>query len=223
MPRTMVQRLIKSVLPANTMLQRDAVTALNKSATVFISHVASAAADHCATANRRIINPNDVFAALRETEHEAMVDRLERELARWVEANTTKRNEYRKKVKETKDGGKDGGADDAEAKDGESESRKGPKTASGADRAAKRVKGPDGELLADPDADDEDAMEVDVDEDEEEEDDAAEDDDEEEEDEEQDEEGDAEDEDVEDLDPAAAQLERESRAVNAEESEEDSD
>ena len=42
MPRTMVQRLAKGSLPPNTHVQKDALTALCKSSTVFINHLASA-------------------------------------------------------------------------------------------------------------------------------------------------------------------------------------
>ena len=41
MPRTMVMRLAKGVLPPNTQIQKDAVTALSKGATVFINHLSA--------------------------------------------------------------------------------------------------------------------------------------------------------------------------------------
>ncbi|KAI9844427.1 MAG: hypothetical protein M1837_005628 [Sclerophora amabilis] len=41
LPRTMVQRLAKGVLPANTQIQKDAALALSKSATVFVSYLSS--------------------------------------------------------------------------------------------------------------------------------------------------------------------------------------
>ena len=42
LPRTMVQRLAKGVLPPNTSLHKDAVLALSKGATVFINYLAQA-------------------------------------------------------------------------------------------------------------------------------------------------------------------------------------
>lgn len=36
----MVQRLAKGVLPPNTQIQKDAVTAMSKGATVFVNHIA---------------------------------------------------------------------------------------------------------------------------------------------------------------------------------------
>ena len=42
MPRTMVMRLAKGVLPPNTQIQKDAVSALSKGATVLINYLAHA-------------------------------------------------------------------------------------------------------------------------------------------------------------------------------------
>lgn len=42
LPRTMVQRLAKGVLPPNTSLHKDAVLAMSKGATVFINYLAQA-------------------------------------------------------------------------------------------------------------------------------------------------------------------------------------
>ena len=41
LPRTMVQRLAKGMLPANTQIQKDALLAVSKSATVFVNYLAS--------------------------------------------------------------------------------------------------------------------------------------------------------------------------------------
>lgn len=41
LPRTMISRLSKGVLPANTQIQKDALSALSKSATVFVNYIAS--------------------------------------------------------------------------------------------------------------------------------------------------------------------------------------
>ena len=40
LPRTMVQRLAKGVLPPNTQIQKDAITAMSKGATVFVNYLA---------------------------------------------------------------------------------------------------------------------------------------------------------------------------------------
>lgn len=41
LPRTMISRLSKGVLPPNTQIQKDALSALSKSATVFVNYIAS--------------------------------------------------------------------------------------------------------------------------------------------------------------------------------------
>lgn len=41
LPKSMVARLAKGVLPANTSIQKDALLALHKSATVFVNYIAS--------------------------------------------------------------------------------------------------------------------------------------------------------------------------------------
>lgn len=42
LPKSIITRLAKGVLPPNTQIQANAILALSKSATVFISHLASA-------------------------------------------------------------------------------------------------------------------------------------------------------------------------------------
>ncbi|KAK5005069.1 hypothetical protein LTR39_006018, partial [Cryomyces antarcticus] len=41
LPRSMIQRLSKGVLPPNTSIQKDALLALSKSATVFVNYLSS--------------------------------------------------------------------------------------------------------------------------------------------------------------------------------------
>lgn len=41
LPRTMVQRLAKGVLPSNTRIEKDAIAAMSKSATVFVNYLSS--------------------------------------------------------------------------------------------------------------------------------------------------------------------------------------
>ena len=42
MPKSMVQRISKSALPQGTQVQKDAITAMSKSSTVFINQLAAA-------------------------------------------------------------------------------------------------------------------------------------------------------------------------------------
>jgi hypothetical protein len=41
LPKSIVQRLAKGVLPANTQIQKDALLAMSKSATVFVNYLTS--------------------------------------------------------------------------------------------------------------------------------------------------------------------------------------
>ena len=92
------------MLPPNTQIQANAILALTKSATVFISHLANAyvsitpdflpqvsasyltgttssANDFTVGSNKKTINPADVFKALDEIEYGFMRERLEAEFA----------------------------------------------------------------------------------------------------------------------------------------------
>ncbi|KAL9007164.1 MAG: hypothetical protein Q9188_000098 [Gyalolechia gomerana] len=116
LPRSMVQRLAKGVLPPNTQIQKDAITAMSKGATVFVNHIADKANEITLSTNRKTISPNAVLEALAECEFADFLPRVEAELKRFNEIATGKRNEYRRKVKEKEMGGSD--AANTENKDG---------------------------------------------------------------------------------------------------------
>ncbi|KAF2667302.1 histone-fold-containing protein [Microthyrium microscopicum] len=103
LPKSMVQRLAKGVLPANTQIQKDAQTAIWKSATVFVSHLASAANENAQHANKKTIQPADVLDALKDLEFPGFIPRLEQELAKYNAIQSSKRNSYRKKIRDSSD------------------------------------------------------------------------------------------------------------------------
>lgn len=81
LPRSIVTRLAKSDLPPNTQIQANAVLAMQKGSTVFISYIASMANDFALQAGRKTVGPQDVFKALEEAELPAeWKEDLEREL-----------------------------------------------------------------------------------------------------------------------------------------------
>lgn len=102
------------MLPPNTSLQKDAVLALTKSATVFISYLAATANEQRPSA--KTVTPQDVLKALREMELDRVMGleernedgsvggRLERELAVFEEIVRGKRKGYREKVKARESG-----------------------------------------------------------------------------------------------------------------------
>ncbi|KAL8736267.1 MAG: hypothetical protein Q9166_000422 [cf. Caloplaca sp. 2 TL-2023] len=100
LPRTMVQRLAKGVLPPNTQIQKDAIIAMSKGATVFVNHIADKANELTLGTNRKTISPMTVLEALAECEYEEFLPRVKAELDKFNEIATGKRNEYRRKLKE---------------------------------------------------------------------------------------------------------------------------
>ncbi|KAK4229539.1 DNA polymerase epsilon subunit D [Podospora fimiseda] len=102
LPKSIITRLAKGVLPANTQLQANAILAMTKSATVFINYLAHAANEHTLSANKKTILPADVFKGLESIEFDFMRDRLEAEFAKFNEIQTSKRSTYRKKVAASK-------------------------------------------------------------------------------------------------------------------------
>jgi DNA polymerase epsilon subunit 3 len=136
------------MLPANTSLQKDAVLALTKSATVFISYVASTANEQ--RPNAKTITPADVLNALREIEMGGVMEldgaegegRLQKELAVFEEVIKGKRKGYREKVKARESGGGDrselgerGEAMEGVIERGEPEAKKVRRTSGGEDEA----------------------------------------------------------------------------------------
>ncbi|ROW11514.1 hypothetical protein VMCG_00981 [Cytospora schulzeri] len=115
LPKSIITRLAKGVLPPNTQIQANAILAMTKSATVFINHLANAANEVTSLQNKKTIMPADVFRALDDIEFGFMRERVEAEFSKFNETQTTKRSAYRKKVsaakKATKPAGADAGAD----------------------------------------------------------------------------------------------------------------
>ncbi|KAI9656877.1 MAG: hypothetical protein M1821_003516 [Bathelium mastoideum] len=102
LPRTMCQRLAKGVLPANTQIQKDALLAMSKSATVFINYIGMHAQDAAQAADKSTIRPKDVLEAVKELEFDDFIPRLEIELEKYNTEQCNKRNSYRRQKREEK-------------------------------------------------------------------------------------------------------------------------
>ncbi|RAH76069.1 histone-fold-containing protein [Aspergillus japonicus CBS 114.51] len=113
LPRSLTIRLAKSVLPPNTSIQKDAVLALQKAATVFVSYLSSHANE---ATLKRTVAPADVFHALTELEFDSFRGRLEKELDAFTELKAGKRRG--KKDDDDDDEDED---DDDDEEDGEEE------------------------------------------------------------------------------------------------------
>ncbi|KAI0014540.1 histone-fold-containing protein [Xylariomycetidae sp. FL0641] len=98
LPKSIITRLAKGVLPPNTQIQANAILAMTKGATIFVNHLANAANEHTMGANKKTIMPNDVFEALEDIEFPFLRERLEAEFKKFNETQTTKRNTYRRRV-----------------------------------------------------------------------------------------------------------------------------
>ncbi|TIC94182.1 DNA polymerase epsilon subunit D [Colletotrichum higginsianum] len=68
LPKSIITRLAKGVLPPNTQIQANAVLAMSKSATVFINYLASHANEITVNANKKTVSAEDVFKALDDIE-----------------------------------------------------------------------------------------------------------------------------------------------------------
>ncbi|KAI0098672.1 histone-fold-containing protein [Nemania sp. FL0031] len=106
LPKSIITRLAKGVLPSNTQIQANAIMAMSKSATIFINHIANAANEHTLGNNKKTIMPGDVFAALDDVEFPFFRERLEAEFKKFNDTQTSKRNTYRRKVAAQKKAGK---------------------------------------------------------------------------------------------------------------------
>ncbi|KAJ5432748.1 uncharacterized protein N7458_011904 [Penicillium daleae] len=131
LPRSLTIRLAKSVLPPNTTIQKDAVLAIQKAATVFVSYLSSHAND---ATLKRTVAPADVFNALSELELDSFRPRLEQELEAYTEIKADKR----KAKKADANGGTGDG--DSTAAVGASTTRAEGEDVEMEDNPAKRVK-----------------------------------------------------------------------------------
>ncbi|KAF4968791.1 hypothetical protein FZEAL_10339 [Fusarium zealandicum] len=107
LPKSIITRLSKGVLPANTQIQANAILALSQSTTIFINYLASHANENTTNAGKKTISPADVFKALEDTEFSFLRAPLEAEFAKFNAIQTEKRTSYRQKVRAKKTDGPD--------------------------------------------------------------------------------------------------------------------
>ena len=96
LPKSVVVRVAKSVLPENTMIQKEAVIALVKSATVFINYLASTyilltysinncrANDVTRDKGKKTINNEEVLEALKMIEFDSIIPVLREQIERII-------------------------------------------------------------------------------------------------------------------------------------------
>ncbi|KAK1060968.1 hypothetical protein LTR74_011427 [Friedmanniomyces endolithicus] len=160
LPKSMIARLAKGVLPANTQIHKDALLALHKSATVFVNYIASTAYENAQLSNKKTIMPPDVVTALKDAEFEGFLPRLDAELKKYNDIQCDKRNTYRRKIKEDKvvavtadgEGGDASGATAAAPANGETNGTPNGHAPDADERPAKKQKGEAGGAVS-PDQD----------------------------------------------------------------------
>ncbi|KAG0354918.1 histone-fold-containing protein [Gamsiella multidivaricata] len=80
LPKAILTRIMKQVLPENTNIQANAKVAMTKSTTLFINYLASAANEVASNAGHKIVSGTHVLNALESLDLEEMIPRLEEEL-----------------------------------------------------------------------------------------------------------------------------------------------
>ncbi|OBT89273.1 hypothetical protein VE02_02555 [Pseudogymnoascus sp. 03VT05] len=121
LPKSIVTRLAKGVLPPSTQIQGNAMLAMTKSATVFVGYLATHANEYAQAANRKTVAPADVLKALEDLEFGEFRPRLERELEMFNE-NAARKRAGAKKNKEK--GVKEGEGKEEEEKEGGPKAKK---------------------------------------------------------------------------------------------------
>ncbi|KAI9141662.1 histone-fold-containing protein, partial [Paraphysoderma sedebokerense] len=77
LPKAILTRIAKNVLPDNTNLQKEAKTALGNAATIFINYLTATATEVMKVSKHKTIQASDVFEALKLIEMQDHIPRLQ--------------------------------------------------------------------------------------------------------------------------------------------------
>ncbi|CAB09118.1 DNA polymerase epsilon subunit D [Schizosaccharomyces pombe] len=91
LPRSIIMRLVKGVLPEKSLVQKEALKAMINSATLFVSFLTSASGEIATNNNRKILMPQDVLNALDEIEYPEFSKTLKKHLEAYELALKEKR------------------------------------------------------------------------------------------------------------------------------------
>ncbi|EGV66006.1 DNA polymerase epsilon noncatalytic subunit [Yamadazyma tenuis] len=95
-PRSIIQRLAKDILnsnDANMSMAKDSLIALQRSATVFVSHVMFHARAISKASDRKTVNAQDILAALEAAEYSGFVPEIKHKLASFEAAVEVRKSE----------------------------------------------------------------------------------------------------------------------------------
>lgn len=110
-PRATVQKLAKAILnsnedesESNSIMAKDSVIALQRSATVFVSHLMFHARKISKESSRKTVNAQDILAAIERAEFPGFLPEVKLKLATFEQNSLLKRNESKvKKLGEQKE------------------------------------------------------------------------------------------------------------------------
>ncbi|KAF2199943.1 histone-fold-containing protein, partial [Delitschia confertaspora ATCC 74209] len=160
LPRSIVQRLAKGVLPANTQIQKDALLAMSKSATVFVNYLTNQARENVERAGKKTIQPKDVLQAVTDLEFPGFLERLEAEVEKYTSTLYEKRTSYRAKVREEQKAKKSGDITSSKAVNGDADSPPAAKRAKRSSGGATAAENADTTIVGDEEEENEDADET---------------------------------------------------------------
>eukprot|EP00735_Rhodelphis_limneticus_P014583 TRINITY_DN8638_c0_g1::TRINITY_DN8638_c0_g1_i1::g.398::m.398 TRINITY_DN8638_c0_g1::TRINITY_DN8638_c0_g1_i1::g.398 ORF type:complete len:219 (+),score=31.20,sp/Q5R4W3/DPOE3_PONAB/37.11/6e-15,CBFD_NFYB_HMF/PF00808.18/1.8e-07,CBFD_NFYB_HMF/PF00808.18/1e+04,Histone/PF00125.19/5.6e-05,CENP-S/PF15630.1/0.084 TRINITY_DN8638_c0_g1_i1:114-770(+) len=130
LPKAVVKRVASGAIPKEIRTEKDAVLALQNSATVFVQYLSAMSNDICRESGKRTtINSDDVMAAVRRIEFQRFIPELEKTLRAFRAEASEKRRHTKEKSQATDSAQADSGepetttaaADDAEADNDEAE------------------------------------------------------------------------------------------------------
>ncbi|KAJ2746806.1 hypothetical protein GGI20_001037 [Coemansia sp. BCRC 34301] len=120
-PKAVLTRIIKSSLPDNISMQKDARQSVTKASTIFVSYLAATANDCARESGHKTIMTGDVLKALEAIGLADFVDRLKADLDAFG-SRTKEKKEQRSKAAGSAMGNEDGEEDDdVDAEDVEEE------------------------------------------------------------------------------------------------------
>ena len=101
LPKTIINRVLKSGLPEGALFQKEAKTAFSKSGTVFVNFITTLALDLAKQSNVKTISPEMIFKALETADFDHYIPRIKSSIETHKESLKVKRS---KKSDSTKSG-----------------------------------------------------------------------------------------------------------------------
>ncbi|GAB6027109.1 DNA polymerase epsilon subunit 3 [Chamberlinius hualienensis] len=101
LPRSVVSRIVKEVLPEGVNLSKESRAAISKAASVFVLYATSCANNFAMKAKRKTLNGQDVLSAMESMEFEKFVQPLKESLDNFRQDLKDKKEASEKRKKST--------------------------------------------------------------------------------------------------------------------------